>query len=192
MSPRAGLDKQSVLLAAAELADQTGVESVTMASLAKKLNVRSPSLYNHINGMQGLRKMLALHGIDQLNKRMLLAVAGRSRDEAVQALARAYLGFVREHPGLYDALFMASEIRDEEMRAKEYEVAELVVRVLQGYSLQEDKALHYVRVFRSLVHGFASLEQRGGFGLSLDTDDSFQLAVQTLLAGIHQHGEKSG
>lgn len=192
MSPRAGLDKQSVLLAAAELADQTGVESVTMASLAKKLNVRSPSLYNHINGMQGLRKMLALHGIDQLNKRMLLAVAGRSRDEAVQALARAYLGFVREHPGLYDALFMASEIRDEEMRTKEYEVAELVVRVLQGYSLQEDKALHYVRVFRSLVHGFASLEQRGGFGLSLDTDDSFQLAVQTLLAGIHQHGEKSG
>lgn len=55
MSPRAGLDTQTLVLAAAELADEYGMEGVTLALLAAKLGVRSPSLYNHVNGLKELR-----------------------------------------------------------------------------------------------------------------------------------------
>lgn len=62
MSPRAGLDTRTLVLAAAELADERGMGEVTLASLAAKLGVRSPSLYNHVNGLAGLRTLLAVHG----------------------------------------------------------------------------------------------------------------------------------
>ncbi|WP_347439457.1 TetR-like C-terminal domain-containing protein [Fodinisporobacter ferrooxydans] len=38
---------------------------------------------------------------------------------------------------------------------------------------------------RSMLHGFASLEQRGGFNLRLDVDRSLHLLIDAFLAGIH-------
>ena len=46
------------------------------------------------------------------------------------------------------------------------------------YGLRDEMALHMVRGFRSLVHGFVSLEVAGGFGLPLDLDKSFRLLIQ--------------
>ncbi|MCY8160167.1 TetR family transcriptional regulator, partial [Bacillus licheniformis] len=63
MSPRIGLNKDAVLEAAAALADEEGIHEVTLASLSKRLNVKSPSLYNHIKGLNDLRKELALYGL---------------------------------------------------------------------------------------------------------------------------------
>ena len=52
--PRAGLDAQAVVVAAAELADADGLEQVTLAGLASRLGVRAPSLYAHIGGQPAL------------------------------------------------------------------------------------------------------------------------------------------
>jgi hypothetical protein len=48
----------------------------------------------------------------------------------------------------------------------------------------KDDRLHAVRGLRSLVHGFVSIEADGGFGLALDTDESFSRAVETYVAGL--------
>ena len=48
---------------AAEIADANGVQEVTLASLAQTLGVRSPSLYNHVKGLQDVRKNLGIYGI---------------------------------------------------------------------------------------------------------------------------------
>ncbi|ANS75846.1 hypothetical protein AWM70_15660 [Paenibacillus yonginensis] len=78
--PRAGLDEVHVLQAAAELADSMGAESVTLALLAKRLNVRPPSLYNHIKGLPDLRVKLAVYGLQEMYRRTSQAVADSSKD----------------------------------------------------------------------------------------------------------------
>ena len=40
------------------MTDTQGLDEVTLAPLAKKLNIRPPSLYNHINGLPALLKSL--------------------------------------------------------------------------------------------------------------------------------------
>jgi AcrR family transcriptional regulator len=186
MSPRIGLDLNSLLQAAAEIADTQGLEEVTLALLAQKLKIRPPSLYNHINGLQGLRIKLAVHGMKQLNTLMTHAAVGRSGDEAVRAIGVAYVGFARAHPGLYEATLIAPHLWDEELTEEGGKLVNLVVRVLEYYDLKDDSALHAVRGFRSMIHGFASLEQRGGFGLPLDLDVTLSLLLDTFLAGIHK------
>jgi AcrR family transcriptional regulator len=42
--PRVGLDSEAVVSAAAELADAEGLDAVTLARVAGRLGVRSPSL----------------------------------------------------------------------------------------------------------------------------------------------------
>src|SRR5215208_8433902 len=46
--PRAPLTRERVLQAALELADQSGIESLTMRKLAQKLGVEAMSLYHYV------------------------------------------------------------------------------------------------------------------------------------------------
>lgn len=186
MSPRIGLDLQTILQAAAELADQQGLENVSLAGLAQKLDVRSPSLYNHVNGLPGLRKKLALHGLALLTADMTQAAVGRSGDDAIRAIARAYVAFARRHPGLYEATLRAPEAEDKEHQRESEALVGVVIRVLDVYEYQGNDAYYVVRCFRSLLHGFAALEQKGGFGMPLGLDETLELLIDTFLAGMRE------
>ena len=56
MAPRAGVDRARVVEVAAKLADEVGLEALTLAQVAARLNVKLPSLYNHVDGLPGLRR----------------------------------------------------------------------------------------------------------------------------------------
>ena len=75
---------------------------------------------------------------------------------------------------------------DEELLAAGFRAVEVLVAVLGAWGFTGDEALHRVRVVRSALHGFVSLEAEGGFGLALSVDESFELMVQMLLAGLEQ------
>ncbi|ASS65778.1 MULTISPECIES: TetR-like C-terminal domain-containing protein [unclassified Paenibacillus] len=189
MSPRIGLDQAALLGAAAELADAHGFEAVTLASLAQKLNVRSPSLYNHVAGLPELRRLLALNALERLNGRLVLALDGKQGDEAMRSFCAAYLQFARTHPGLYEAVQRAPEPEDEQLQQAGGTVVRLALDALSGFELQGDAAIHAVRGIRSLLHGFVSLERVGGFGMPLDTDATFRMLVDTYMEGLRQRAK---
>lgn len=182
--PRAGLDQQAVIAAAADLADEEGIEAVSLARLAARFGVRPPSLYNHVTGLEGVRRDLALRGLRELSRRLGRAAAGKAADDAVMAVAVAYRAFAGEHPGLYAASLRAPSPEDAELAAAGQEVVEIVLAVLAGFGLRDDDALHATRGLRSVVHGFVSLEAAGGFGLPLDLDESYRRLVQIFIAGL--------
>ncbi len=185
MTPRNSVDMRAILDAATEIADSNGMEEVTLASVAKKLGIRSPSLYNHVDGLDGLRRQLALHGLEKLHHALMNAVVGRAGDDAVRALGKAYVEFARSNTGLYQATLRAPDVEDPRLKQAGDNIVHLTMRVLEGFGLKDEEALHVVRGLRSLFHGFASIEQSGGFGLPLDLDESLSRLIDTYIAGIH-------
>ena len=172
---------------AARLADEESLEALSLSILASRLGIRTPSLYNHVAGLDGLRRELALLGIRELGRRLGRAAVGKATDEATFAIARAYREFVKERPGLYAATVRSSRLsypEDPAFRAVERETLETVLAVLASYGLNGDDALHAARGFRSTVHGFATLEVTGGFGIPLDLDESFERLIRTFVAGL--------
>ncbi|HEY2420897.1 MAG TPA: WHG domain-containing protein [Neobacillus sp.] len=186
MSPRPkfSLDLPTILEAAGEIADQFGMQEVTLANLAKKLNIRPPSLYNHFDGLPGLRKKMAVYGINMVHDELTQAAIGVSGNAAVIAISKAYVNFARKHPGIYEATLLAPDPEDEDIQLAGAKIVDLSVRVLQAYELQGDQALHAVRGLRSILHGFSSLEQRGGFKLALDLDESLIIIIRAFLNGL--------
>jgi len=172
-----------VVEAAAEMIDREGVGTLSLASLAKALGVRTPSLYNHIGGLDDLRGALRFRGLEALEQRLQRSAVGRARREALVALAEAYRAFAREHPGLYALTVSAGGSEPESVRDAEAagaaarRVVEVVLSVLRGYALEGDEALHATRALRSSLHGFVALESAGGFGLPLDLDVSFERMI---------------
>ena len=65
------LNKEIVVAAAAELANRRSTADLTLTELAAVLNVRVPSLYNHIAGLDGMRRDLALFGLRDLLARLI-------------------------------------------------------------------------------------------------------------------------
>ena len=185
--PGASLNRAAVVQAAARLVNAEGAEALTLGRLAAELGVQAPSLYNHVNGLPGLFRELALMNARALGERMTDAVMGKSGPAAVMAAAQAYRGYIKDNPHLYLSSLRASRNQqafDEELGAAEERVVKVALAVLISFGLAGDEALHAVRGLRSLVHGFASLEVAGGFGLALDCDESFRRLVEVWIAGL--------
>jgi AcrR family transcriptional regulator len=181
---RAGLDTDAVVAAAAQLADADGLEAVTLARLAGILGVRSPSLYAHVDGLDDLRRRLATRGARELAAELQAAVAGRSRGDALAAMADAYRAYARAHPGTYAALQRPPARGDAQGAGAATNAVDVVLAVLRGYGLEGDEAIHAARIIRSALHGFVALETGGGFGIPLDLDDSYARLVDVLDRGL--------
>lgn len=188
MGRSAGIDRDQIIAVAAELADANGLEALTLARVAERLGVRLPSLYHHVAGLAGLRRELALLGARELLERMRGAAIGKAGDPAVAALAQAYREYVTGHPGRYAATVRAPDLHDEEFNQVSQAIIAVVLAVFEPYQLADAAKIHAVRGLRSIVHGFASLELAGGFGIPLDRDESFHLLVSFFIAGLRSVG----
>jgi AcrR family transcriptional regulator len=185
--PKVGLELTTILEVAGEIADMHGMQEVTLATLAKRLGIRPPSLYNHFDGMSGLRKKMAIYGINSLYEELAQAAIGVSGAEAVLAISKSYVYFARRHPGIYEATLMAPNMEDEDVQKAGEKVVALCVRVLQAYDLEGDRALHAVRGLRSILHGFSSLEQSGGFKMALDLNESLEIIIKAFISGMRDY-----
>ncbi|MDD5371150.1 MAG: WHG domain-containing protein [Anaerolineaceae bacterium] len=184
---RIGLNRAAVIEAAAALINAEGVEALSLGRLAEILGVQPPSLYNHIDGLPGLYRGLARLNASRLGERLAEAALGRSGGDAMRATAQAYRTYIKENPGLYLVSLRASGAQaaeDEELKATEERVVRVALAVVASFGLEGADALHAVRGLRSLVHGFATLELAGGFGLPLDLDESFRRMVELLIRGL--------
>ena len=184
MAHRAGLDRVVVVEAAARLVDEEGVEQLSLGRLAEKLGVRTPSLYNHVAGLPGLRHELALYCARDLLDRLTRATIGRSHADAILALADAYRAYAREYPGRYGFTLQAPAADDTQMATLAEELLEIIWAVLRPYNLDSEHAIHAIRSLRSIVHGFVSLEVAGGFAMPVNLDDSFHWLINLFIDGL--------
>lgn len=180
--PRAGLDTEAVVAEAAALADAHGLPQLTLARLASSLDIRTPSLYAHVDGLADLRERLGTRGARELAATIQLAAAGRARSDALRAVALAYRKYAHTHPGTYAAMQIASD--SHELQTAAAELIGLMVAVLDGYGLDGETTIHAVRTIRSALHGFVTLEREGGFGLPTDINTSYDTLITMLNAGL--------
>ena len=190
MAARTRLTKLAVVQAAAEMLNEGGAGDLSLNRLAEKLEIRTPSLYNHVDGLPGLQRELAVMNARQLADCLSAAAIGKSGAELFEAVAEAFRGYVKEYPGLYMSTLRSSgkqEIRDENLMREEERALKIGLAVMASLGLQGEDAIHAVRAFRSTVHGFATLEVAGGFGLPEDCDESFRRLVDAMAAGLQRH-----
>lgn len=190
MASRMKLDFQIVLQKASDLVDQKGLDDLSLTLLAKELQIRPPSLYNHVDNLSDLKQALAIQGTKKLYENLVEAAVGKSGDEAVRSMGNAYVKFVRTHPGLYDASNRFPNPEDVELQQWQKAIVDIVLKVFEFYNLKGDLAIHMVRGLRSILHGFTSIEQSGGFRIPLDIDTSFSILIETFIEGIHSVEQK--
>ena len=188
MGRKLGLTLDQVVAAAAEIADRDGLDTLSLASVASTLGVRSPSLYNHVDGLAGLRRQLSIHASSLLTAELADSIDGLESTPALRAIAEQLRSFAHRHPGLYDSFLPApTPQQDPELAAALAQPVGVVGSVLAEMGVDPTGMIPLIRALRASVHGFVQLELRGGFGLPDDIDDSFTTTVDLVIDAIATH-----
>lgn len=183
--PRAGLGPAAVTEAAAVLVDEIGVAQLSMSILAQRLGVKAPSLYKHVGGLPDLTRRVAVLATTELGDALRDAMQGRAGRDALEAAAYAVRRYVKHHPGRYAATVGIRPIDVDDPLAVALErTLESFAAALRGYALDPADEIHALRMLRSSLHGFASLEGSDGFQLGTDVDESFVWMIDNLDRGL--------
>jgi AcrR family transcriptional regulator len=185
--PRQGLarrlDRAAVVAAAAEIADRSGLDAVTLTAVANLLGVRAPSLYAHVESLSKLLSDLATLGLREMDEVLTRATLGRSGQDALLALARAYRAHAHARPGSYAAGVACFDRSDAAaLAAGEALLATTLGVLAPDADPESDATIHRVRILRAGLHGFVSLEMAGAFGFSTDVETTFERLVDSLTA----------
>lgn len=190
MGHKVGVTRDRLVSVAGQLADECGFDQFTLAQVARRLGIRIPSVYNHVAGLPGLRRELALLGGRQILERINRTADGKSTEDTIVAVAQTIRNYAIEHPGLYAASVRAPAADDLEAQQFAREIVDVVIGLFAPYQLGERDAVHTVRALRSVIHGFVMLEKAGGFGMLVDREDSFQFLLESFLIGINARCKK--
>ena len=101
MAARVGLARGDVVSAAVALLDEGGTpDDVTLGAVARRLGIRTQSIYAHVDGADGLRRAMALAGLGELREGVTDAAVGVSGRLAVESIVHAHLAVAIGRPGL--------------------------------------------------------------------------------------------
>jgi AcrR family transcriptional regulator len=190
--PRAGLSPASVTETGAALADETGLDLLSMGLLAERLGVKTPSLYKHVDNIADLTHRIGVLAMNEVADAIRDAIQGRAGGDALFAAAQAMRTFVNEHPGRYAASNAARPTGPEDpLLPAARRVLDSLSAALRGYQLDPGHEIHALRMVRSMLHGFATLEQSGGFMIETDIDESFTWMITLIDQGL-QHSAQAG
>lgn len=183
--PRAGLDAATVTAAGAALADEIGLTRLSMGLLAERLGVKTPSLYKHVASLADLNHRIAVLSALELEAALGAATEGRTGTDALAAAAGTMRDYVRRHPGRYAATVGARPTGPADPLRPALEGAlEHLATVLRGYPLDPEQHIHALRMLRSALHGYATLEIGDGFQMGTDVDESFAWLVAFVDRGL--------
>lgn len=185
MSIKKGINLEAILNAAADLAEEKGLENVSLLQVSEKLGIKSPSLYNHLSGLKELSSGIAKLAISRLEDTIRSAAVGRSKKDALMAVALAYRKYAKENPELYKAILRFPDYKDSRIKEAGHAVVRILYQVMEPYHYSKEETIHFVRGFRSVLHGFVSLEEAGFFqSAEADVDESFKLLVLRLISTL--------
>jgi AcrR family transcriptional regulator len=179
--PRAPLSRERILRAALELADESGIESVTMRKLGQVLGYEAMSLYNHVANKDDL-----LDGILDLVLAETEPPADNSEwDAAIRASAISVHEALQRHPWSSN-LVMAGRIRPARM---DYMDALLGCLRQAGFAAETTYTVYHV--LDAHIFGFALWER----GHTFTPVDAEELAASVLpllehLPHLREHAEQ--
>jgi hypothetical protein len=142
-----------------------------------------------VDGLPGLMRELSILNARNLADRLSEAAIGQGGSELVMAMMQTYRAYIKENTGLYLSTLRASGAQDgidPELEQEETRSVKVGLAVMTSFDLEGEAAVHALRGLRSLVHGFATLEISGGFGMPVDLEESFARLVALYIAGLKQ------
>lgn len=180
------LDRVQVARAAIVLVEREGPDALGISSVARELQIRPPSLYNHVSSGDDLAFAVLVEG-----SRRLLAVWREDLREVYEpsevllTMALTMRRWALANISLYQLMSRVPPQNEHpEFAPVGGEMLDLFRRPLGQMGIRGDDAIHTARAIRAAMHGYVLLEGAGQFRFGQDTEASYRWLVDAILRGV--------
>jgi TetR/AcrR family transcriptional regulator, tetracycline repressor protein len=158
----AQLSREAIATAAVGVIDREGVASISMRAVARQLNADAKSLYNHVDGKDGLLDAVAEH----ILAGMEIPPATGATDVDLRAIAKSFRAVALRHPEAA-TLVLTRQLASRAGLAP----VEAVLSVLRSAGFSPEEAVHLMRSFVAMLVGtlLREVNANNTFGVS-DTE----------------------
>ncbi len=175
--------RNALILAAAELIEDSGSLEFAMVEAARRAGVSSAAPYRHFKDRDELLKAVAQLGFMGLTETAREAVAGKElgTEEAIVALGSNYIRFMLEHRNFVDLMWGdmgARAMEDERMDMRGsgfYILADAVAALCERESISPVNPLELATELWAMVHGLSTLAMHRQVDRFLPGADAYQL-----------------
>lgn len=180
------VSKSLVIETASKIADKQGLNNLSLKAVAEELNVRTPSLYNHIESLDDLLREVAHKGMRSMNEQMTQAAIGKSGNTALKSISVEYLNFIIEHPGVYETIQWATWHGTNETAEIFENYIKILSTIILSYSFPSESTNEILNLFTGFLHGFTTLQVRYAFSEPQKVRDELCNSVDTIMLGVFQ------
>ena len=148
--------------AARTIAEAEGWGAVTIRRLADTIEYSQPVLYSHFASKDAIVAAVALDGFVDLTSALRQAAQGTRDDRQVRRkVAETYLGFAREHPALYEAMFTLPSALPFVQNDTPPELRDAFAALAAGVASSSCDVEIGTETLWATLHGLAELERAG-------------------------------
>lgn len=187
MAARVGITRDAVIDVALAVLAEEGPDGMTLGAVARRLGIRTQSLYAHVDGADGLRRAVAIHGLRRLTAKVTAATIGVDGVDALRAIVAAHLSAATDEPDLYD-LSIHPPGDDPELADALLAANEPLTLVCDRLGFAADDRVHWTRLMLSSVAGYSRLRSTGRFTLPADDTETARRLLDMLVAAAPTDG----
>jgi AcrR family transcriptional regulator len=168
-----------------DIIDNDGFDALTINSISKILNIKPPSLYNHIANLEDLQ----LHIFTYINNKLidyLILESAKGRDKnKIIAIACAYKNFVSEYPERYKFVSYLSINNPNVFLRNSVLLRDFIAGTfVTTYGVSRTESLYAARTFRGFIHGFLMFEISNTWSNDLNLEKSFKKGIELIVKGV--------
>jgi AcrR family transcriptional regulator len=174
--------REQIVAAARSLLEEGGVDAVTMAAVADRVGVRSPSLYKHVRDRGDLLAQTVAATIDDVTAR-LEALAEPDPGRSVLAQVEGMRRFAQEQPQGFRLMFGAVPGAP---RAHPSEMERPLRLLLEAMAalVGPEHALDGARLVTAWANGFITMELTGALQMGGDIDAAWEWGLRRIVAAV--------
>ncbi len=175
--------RNALILAAAELIEESGSLDFAMAEAARRAGVSVAAPYRHFKDRDELLQdvaRLCFMGLTEAN-RQALAGMDVATEEAIVAMGTSYIRFMQEHRNFHDLMWGESGARamdnaNMEMRSSGFHIlVDCIAALCEREGIAPVDPVELATEMWATVHGLSSLAMSGQIDRFLPEADAFKL-----------------
>lgn len=175
----------------ARISNKVGLDNLSLKRIADELNIKSPSLYNHISGLEEIKIQLMFYGWKQLEEKMIDSAVGVAGYEALKNMCYAFYDYATTNKGVFTAMLWYNKYESAEGVNATARLFTMLFKVMKSLNISDDNINHIIRTLRGFLEGFSLLVNNNAFGNPISIRESFDLSLEIIMNGIKSlEGEK--
>lgn len=178
------INNDLIISTCVELVNKRGLEKLTLKDLADALEIKPPSLYNHVSSLESIKEKLMIYGWKEIEEKMIESAVGVSGYDALKNMCYAFYEYATSNKGVFEAMLWYNKFATEEKNQSTQRLFESLFKIMKSLNISETNINHLIRTLRSFLEGYCLLVNNNAFGNPISIKESFELSLEIILTGI--------